>query len=293
MARINSLKINVIGNPKKEGLLFTGKNPFYIENLIQSKDGTLKSIPKLNKILDKNFHTVYKNYLVANENGIDTLYYFDNNTLIKLLDNLGSSDNITIFTEFNDIVFLTSKYYGNTYAFKYTNLIEFQDILNIGEILTSTDIRLIDAISFIRPYSFIHSAFGRLFGSVNNTLFYSEPYSPNITKKSNYIEFNSEIQFITSTSKYISVATKDTLYLISPELSVEKVYNNIYSLYGVPHYTGNFLIFLTVKGIYILNEYTTGLALVNIDTYNFNFDTESKYYIFSFDETNLIFSIRN
>ena len=68
-------------------------------------------------------------------------------------------------------------------------------------------------------FSIIHSAFGRIWGAVDDTLYYSEPYQFGLFKlSSNFFKFDSEITLIASVASGIFIGMKDrTVFLNGTE----------------------------------------------------------------------------
>ncbi|MEM0324961.1 MAG: hypothetical protein QXW35_03610 [Candidatus Aenigmatarchaeota archaeon] len=280
MAKITEIKIS-FDNPKNLGLLYTGKNPYYIENFIPHKDGTLKAFPKLNFEDTNSYHSPFKSdlgtFIVKVIDNYDYLINLNTNALFKL----GLTDYFTTFGYFNNNLYIASKNYG---------IITYPDQQLASSIIQPEDAttNFLSKTIPIPKLQYITFGFGRLYGFIQDTLYFSEVYFPMYMLPSNYIKFPDDIMFVYTSSQYIYVGTKNFVYIINPEDHSIKKHISIKCLYGKPAMINNILYFLSQTSINTLNEYTTELIPLHYQIYDFNFPDYVKYNIFIYEDYQLV-----
>lgn len=206
---------------KAEGEINPPNFAYLLKNYYFESDGTLKAFPQFKKVVDiQNPHSIFKitkdQYLFcAAPQGIDKLYLLSMPTASTVfITDLFPSYKRMWYVLHRDYVFFSNKYGKGIYNVSTRTVIPWQPStqLSFSSADEASEYFFADVIEFPNCENLCSFA-GRIFGSLDNVLWFTEPIFCHYTKPYNFIEFPDKIISVSATNNQILVCLPTSFYL--------------------------------------------------------------------------------
>jgi len=209
---------------KNKGLELDTRYPYFILNMDVFPDGSLKSRYKLKKVADLPYaHSPFRldgnNYLVFSyQSGFDYLYKFSLiNRSLKQITKTSSSFSKFYFVRIEDRVYISNKFWNGVYSIKDETVGEwkFDKSFTFESAKDSFEYAVSEAIPMPRVENLCFFK-GRIFGSKENQLWFTEALYYDLVLPYFYFEFPEDINIVISNNEVIIISTNNRTYIGVP-----------------------------------------------------------------------------
>lgn len=260
-------------NIKSEGDINPPNFPHLLKNFYFANDGTLKAFPSLKKLISiQRPHSLFKirpnEYLVCSiQNGNDHLYLFISEPPALIpIKQLSVSYGRMWYVLNNGKVYFSNRNSKGIYDIASRTVLDWKPTttLTFEESEEASDYFFTDVIEFPACEN-LCLFYGRIFGNIDNRVWFTEPIFCHYTKPSNFIDMPDKVIGIASTNTQILICLPNSFYVGSLQDS-KGGFNLIFDTYSgleiLPYsalsYKDMFL-FLTKEGICLFKDNTYNL----------------------------------